>query len=768
METTPPLAVLATAALLPLAGCGAPDGTGDPQADAETRDAAVALPPIAASGGEGTLVLGGTLPFQAGEEETYTFTYTVPAGGLDAGGGFLLVDPILHGVRLSKYADWVTDPSMCNDVYEEGATNHRYEGLMWAESSEGVDVVVVRPAHDSDIHQEMYSTVTVADAVTEGSTITLYVGMTEETPLGPATPECSTRAPYRSFAHVEWPAASRLHAAMSWAAMDEPPVMRIEAAPDLADVRVLVPSAAAVGEAVRARVVMLDEFGNPQPGVTGTFTMEADLDVDGLPDTVEIDPAFDGVIDLEITPLEPGVLRLAVTGAGGLDATSNPCMVSDGVPPVRIYWGDIHCHHGASHWTDDDPPLLVDENLEYARDVAGLDFAGESMKLPDLEVHWEQIWDDLQAACEQYESDRFVPLLGWEWMGGAGSGHHNAYLNRCRGEVVAAASIASLDDPQNGLWTLLDEMLAADPDLELVAIPHAPKDTGWGWVVDPVRDDLRPVAEAVSEWGEQVEPNGSQGILDGIMAGNRMGLMASSDNHDGFLGNPLAANFESGEPGGLAAVLAPELSREAIIETLQQRHSFAARVTRMVALAWADEAGHRATQGDRLVAFDPVVTFQVHATTALERVRILRLQPGVTGSYEVIGEWTYGAGERDEELTLDAGELGLVDGVEMAFLLHAEETGPGQVWTSPLYLVPDCGSDADDPAGLCGAADDDDTGDDDDTADDDTGDDDTDDDDSGEGGGAGCGCEGDGRGTDATLALATALGALMTIRRRRA
>ena len=52
---------------------------------------------------------------------------------MEAGGGLLLLDPILHGVAIIKYMDWTLDPADCNDQYQEGGNSMRYQGLAWAE-----------------------------------------------------------------------------------------------------------------------------------------------------------------------------------------------------------------------------------------------------------------------------------------------------------------------------------------------------------------------------------------------------------------------------------------------------------------------------------------------------------------------------------------------------------------------------------------------------------------------------------------------------------
>jgi len=675
------------------------------------RVAPVTLPPIDAAGGEGTLTLGGTSPFTAHGLETFEFSFEVGPSGLEAGGGFLLLDPILHGISTLKYMDWEPDPSLCNDAYAEGVDSTRYEGLAWAEVDVGgVVVTVLRPDHTDDMHQEMYTEITVDGPVPAGSIITLYIGMAEETPLGPANELCHVRAPFRAYQHMPWYGASRSDETATWAMLDsDPPVMRIYGDQTAELVRVIVPSFAQVGETIPVRLAVLDEFGNACEGESRSFVLQTDLAVDGLPPAVDLPLTSPATTLLQATPQAEGVLRIAVQGSGALTATSNPCVVSADPPETRLLWGDIHSHHGISHY--DVAGDIVDENLEYARDVAALDFSCETMKLPPLEVAWEELWVDLQAGCATYTSDDFVPILGFEWMGLVGAGHHNVYFDDCVGEVTDSWSLGGLDGP-DGLWAFLDEVLADNPGLDAISVPHATKHTGFGWAAQD--DDYRPIAEVFSEWGESIESDGERAVTDGLIEGNTMGFIASSDNHDGFMGNPLAIKNDK---GGLVAVLAEQRTRDVIFEALATRASYGTKVERIIALMGSDENDYRARMGEVLVGFEPTFRIEVHGTQPLQNVTLYRIYLD-EDAVEVAEEWTFDGGELDAMLTLEPGDDGWELDAPALFFAHVDEEGEGEAWTSPIYLYPDCDAEVDDPAGLCSPDDDD--SEDDDSEDDDS------------------------------------------------
>jgi len=756
--------------LLPILLSACQANLDSPPTGLSTRLAPVTLPPIDPAGGEGNVTLGGTTPFTVDAQETYQFDFTVGASGLEAGGGLLLIDPVLKGVSIIKYMDWTLDPADCNDQYLEGANSMRYQGLAWAETDvPGVEAAVDRPEHTEDMHQEMYTAITVDGPLPAGSVITLYLGTAEETPLGPANALCSSRGPYKAYEHIEWRAASRPDDATTWAMLDEDPtVMRVYGSQDVHTTRVYLPSFAQVGETIPVTVALLDEFGNAVEGVSNTAVLQPSLAVTDLPPAADFALESPSFAHLEATPSTDGVLRITVQGTGGISAVSNPCVVSTDPPDTRVYWGDIHSHHGSAFY--DGFGDLVDENLEYARDVAALDFAGESMKLPPLEVYGEEMWLDLQAACSIYESDGFVPLLAFEWMGPGGSGHHNVYFDGCFGDVTESPFLSGLDGA-NGLWEFMDDMVSENPGLRVMSVPHASKYTGFGWSAQD--DEARPTAEVFSEWGESMEPDGLRSVPDGLIAGNVMGFIASSDNHDGFMGNPLAAKNEK---GGLVAALADELTRDAIYEAVSGRATYATVVERMIAVSWTEEEGYRSRMGEILVGFEPTFGIEIHGTEDLVSATLYRiyldgkqveavLEEDLTGLQDTVLSFAPG----DDDYELDGPAL---------FYWHVDQEGDGQAWTSPVYLYPDCNAGIDDPAGLCSPADDDDDDssqtDDADAstpADDDDDDDDStpaDDDDSADDDVVGdddCSCDADGAEARPSVAVLAVLG-LLALRRR--
>ena len=123
-------------------------------------------------------------------------------------------------------------------------------------------------------------------------------------------------------------------------------------------------------------------------------------------------------------------------------------------------------------------------------------------------------------------------------------------------------------------WTRVSglhmETVMAELGVQAVSIPHATPFTGHDWKVRD--DDLRPVAEIYSAWGNSLDETMLGNVAIGLRHGQRMGFIGASDNHEGFIGNDLQGKNVL---GGLGAIQATELSSRALIEAMQRRSTYA-------------------------------------------------------------------------------------------------------------------------------------------------------------------------------------------------
>ncbi|TVR88848.1 MAG: DUF3604 domain-containing protein [Trueperaceae bacterium] len=244
----------------------------------------------------------------------------------------------------------------------------------------------------------------------------------------------------------------------------------------------------------------------------------------------------------------------------------------------RTYWGDLHSHCAISYGTG---------SLERAlRAAAGhLDFASVTghASWPDMPTdraryadvidyhrdgfdRFAALWPTVQAVTERHHvPGTFVPILSCEWHSIA-VGDHNVYLPGATGPIPAgddlvalarAAPAGSLLVPHHvgygpgarGIdWDAFDA--ARSPVVEVVST-HGASDTGSG---------------AVASFHTMGPYHAAGSVEAGLRRGHRFGFVGGSDHHAGYPGH---------HGSGRTAVLAAELTREAIFDALRERRCYA-------------------------------------------------------------------------------------------------------------------------------------------------------------------------------------------------
>jgi hypothetical protein len=347
------------------------------------------------------------------------------------------------------------------------------------------------------------------------------------------------------------------------------------------------PSDAVVGEALALHVTLFDEHFNVAEGYDG------EIPISGLPgEPVSVRLGSGRAMGMKLwTPKEPGYVFPEV--ASEIHASGGPVRVHATAPERRVFWGDLHAH-------SNDSKDAVGHNIwQYARDATRLDFFGSSEHGIDdgsgdsiSPIEWQR---NIENVKQFYDPGRFVTLLGYECS--LPRGHHNVFYRGVEGMPWPEHRVRTVDR----LWELLD----GD---DAITIPHhlgimwgrgridvtgpelQPITTGggvggpkldWEHAPNPVQ---RPLLEIYSAHGqseyfnrddalayESVKFTGARSAdgphyaREAWAAGHPIGVIAASDDHQAHPGLP---HF------GLAAVFAPELTREAIFDALKARHAY--------------------------------------------------------------------------------------------------------------------------------------------------------------------------------------------------
>ncbi len=559
-------------------------------------------------------------------------TYTA---GEDLGPGDIIrvEEPLFHGMRWAKWGYLSTDPAGCTPLSETEAAS---VGYVTATTSSGATLGVTHSEGGSDIHAYGTVDVTILDGgLPAGQSLTVSLGVLDQ--------DCGWQTANRAFTEVPIRVFELLGGGEP--ALVEPvPTFSFVPEDAVSTLRAILPSTAVVGEELPLRVVELDRWGNVAGD--GQATLE----------TVRFD--------------EPGVHRVEVR-RGDLTARSNPVQVTADPPERRIYWGDLHTHHGHDY-TDAFTGEWIDENHAYARDVMGLDFASESVKSPSIELDWEAVWASEQRACREYTTGSYVALLGLEWMGGQDQGHHNVYVDGCELDPAGGDWVGLEED----LWPYL-EGIEAELGYAVVSIPHASSYTGYNW---RARDDrLRPVAEVYSEWGSSMDEGLPGSVPEGLRAGNRLGLIASSDNHDGWLGNGLA---QKNAPGGLGAIVAEELTASALIAAMQERHTYATTGERILLQVEVEDGGVLYPAGSEWRGDDAVLRWTAAGTDSIDQVAVWMTSALSREDAVLWASWSPETLDAEGEVRLPWGSQTMIYWVELT------QADGERAWSSPVWIQP--------------------------------------------------------------------------------
>lgn len=651
--------------------------------------------------------------FTVGRKVTIEAVYTAGVA-MGPGDEIRLDDPQFHSMRWSKWGDlspWAED---CTAATESPpASWGRVTAHVERDGVEREDVALrVERSNcergpgtcDPDLYLRAHTLVRVeAGVLRAGDEIVVVMGDTS--PDGALdTSSCGFQVSDRAFPRVRWPMRECLGDKADCDPLG-PVVISILPEPTASSVVAIVPSQTVVGEPLRVKVSLLDTYGNAVPTDPRELVLyDEDGQELGRHTLRETDGGWH---DFEVTPTATGVRRYAVE-ADGLVATSNPVEVFETAPELGVYWGDIHVHNGYT-WYDEDGHYH-DYNHDYGRDVVGLDVVSESQKVRGVELDADEQWAELVETCETYTLDgHYVVMMGFEWIGDLAAqtygttteGHHNVYYDRCDGELGTLDTdvIDSVAGPR-GLWGWLDEVRDRT-GLRAVTLPHAMQSTGYNYNVS--YPGTQTLAEIYSSWGDNTEWSSTKteeelagGTQDLLRHGLRLGWIAASDNHNGWMGNPYAGK---NVPGGLGAFLAPALTRTHIFEAMSARRTYATTGHRTLLRFQAEDGEVTVPPGAEYLASRPRFTWELYGTAPLKEFTVW----GIEIAPDAVQ--TRLAGEQQGELDVSGGLSLKWDGVTpMAVWIQAVQEDGEQTWSSPIWITADCArldEGATDPLGLC-------------------------------------------------------------------
>jgi len=417
------------------------------------------------------------------------------------------------------------------------------------------------------------------------------------------------------------------------------------------------------GDRLPMTVEVCDRFGSPVTGFRGRLRVEnGDHEREFELNTKRGEPKVVPVPFREPGVQRPRVQVITEDGKSVLRTTSNPVAVSEEPPKQKVFWGEIHVHSSIST----DGVYSPEYCYHYARDIARLDFSAvtdhgeilpfstDERKYASRPLPWdydrpvpEELQEEVRRVTREFhEPGEFVTFLGFEWNGEK-SGQVNVYYAGDEGELICGQN-AALPVRPNTTARLRDAVKGRDT----IAIPHHPGYSpaygmgtmGFDW--NQFIPEWMPVVEVYSARHGSSEFKGCprelgpfdhrRSIQYQLALGHRFGLIAGTDSHIGMAArriNRCPGPHQDGpektkyNAGGLAAVFAKELTREAILDALRQRRCYAVSGDRV--LLNFELAGH--PMGSIIESRDAAelsrcrpFRISIEAASNLQKVELLR------------------------------------------------------------------------------------------------------------------------------------------------
>ncbi len=404
--------------------------------------------------------------------------------------------------------------------------------------------------------------------------------------------------------------------------------------------------------------------GRTNPYAAGEPDVEAlarERTVPAVPRKIKVRPQMSGLMRVEVEAPEEKLCGQA-----------NPCVVEEREDELRIFWGDPHGHTRLS-----DGLGTPESYYAFARDEAALDFAAiadHSQYMSDDDWLW------IQEATKRFNvAGEFVTLLGYEYSLNARKPHYGdkcIYYPGDEGPLLRATDI---------LRTEYADMAEHAEEWKrhgamMIVHQHA---RGTCSFYD---SDLVRLCEVYSVWGASEGPEATRELLpsrvrdysghwgrDALAKGWILGFCGGSDDHAGRPGNTNWLRRSTAWPGGLTAVWARELSRQAIWQAMWHRRCYATTGARI----FLEFSVNGQPMGSVIQGGEETVVglkVRVCGTAPLEKVEILR-------NGEVID--ARGANAWDVAYEIEDRAVG---GASYWYVRVWQQDGE-MAWSSPIWVV---------------------------------------------------------------------------------
>jgi hypothetical protein len=249
---------------------------------------------------------------------------------------------------------------------------------------------------------------------------------------------------------------------------------------------------------------------------------------------------------------------------------------------LNIYWGVLH---GESDRIDSSDG--VEAYLRHMRDERALQFVATSYFDSEEETS-NDVWKSvIQQVAEFNEDDRFVAILGFQWLGDSGTEGLRQFLYTKDSKPI----LRRKDTKHNSL----KKIYKTNNPKDILAMPSFTMGKTTVYDFKDFNPEYERVAEIYNAWGSsectlkegnscpiQVDGHGKKGInesaegsfIRALNAGCRFGFVAGGNDDRG----PYSELFETEQvqyPAGITAILSKDHTRAAFLDALHRRSCYA-------------------------------------------------------------------------------------------------------------------------------------------------------------------------------------------------
>ena len=414
-----------------------------------------------------------------------------------------------------------------------------------------------------------------------------------------------------------------------------------------------------------------------------------------------VEPGGPATITVEAKCEQPSTRWFQITSGGptlrGSDIYRAVELLTDERVPradgYNVYFGDIHTHSG--QWWDEANNQGCGmgsraSNYEYARGAGALDFY--TLSEHEWQVDPARNGEFFALADEYQQDGRFICLPGFEFTSLV-YGHRNVYFRNSSGTILnAAKQLGGPTFDANKSATPMDLWAAMEATgVDFITVPHHTSSTSHPCSMDFYNPKYDRLIEVYSSWGSSEYygdfPRGvsdrfrTLNVRDALAHGFHMGMIASSDGHDGHPGNAQSPYVKHHHMyhflgSGRAAVLAPELTRDAVFDALHDRRCYATTGTPIV-LSFSVDGN---PMGSELPALPqgvrPKLSVGCRGTNGIDHIRIVK-NGRVVHTQPCHGEFTADLEWEDPEATGSGPNY---------YYVRVVQIDRESAWSSPVWI----------------------------------------------------------------------------------